>query len=412
MADRPKLKAKTKIVNGERLPVDASVSVDVQEKPDSTKESIDYKFNAGNETIDQYNTRIATARGVGSPTMDEAFNLPELDTGDDLARFEKESLATASAPIDQEKIRRSYLSQFQDQINALNQVYDQQLAQARQEGVGRIGSGTAVLARRGLGGSPRGEAIKEQVLDKNRQVEGAIQAERAVAIQAIFGKATELAQKEAAELRAAKQKGATDYIEFVKGRNERKATNASAVVAALIAQGVDPNEMGTEELAAIASRIGVAPSSLLSSYQQSKAAEDKAAKEAEAKAARDGIFTLNEGEARYDAEGNVIAYRPKTYAPKEAKGTSASDIKAAALSGYSQAFTPGAYSGDVPTVDANGFATPAAWREAITEAPDYDISRKEFIEGFGHLLFRDKNGNIDRAYGLTPQEQKLVTGTT
>lgn len=62
-----------------------------------------------------------------------------------------------------------------------------------------------------------------------------------------------------------------------------------------------------------------------------------------------------------------------------------------------------------PVTDPNGFVTPAAWKRLIAQAPSEGLSRASFITQFGHLLFSTK-GKIDPQYGLTPAEQKLLTG--
>lgn len=85
---------------------------------------------------------------------------------------------------------------------------------------------------------------------------------------------------------------------------------------------------------------------------------------------------------------------------------------------YASAFSPGNMMADgTPTVDANGYITPAAFKAAIQEAPSNGITRKEFIEMFGPQLYREEKGDkktkgtVAAAYGLSPVEQKLVIGT-
>jgi len=80
---------------------------------------------------------------------------------------------------------------------------------------------------------------------------------------------------------------------------------------------------------------------------------------------------------------------------------------------YAAAFTPGNTMADgTPTVDQNGYITPKAFKEAAAEAAQYGITRKEFIELFGSMLYTDKDGMADKSYGLTPVEKKLIAGTT
>lgn len=216
------------------------------------------------------------------PTM-SAFQNPANTQQTEADRFQQQLYKDANSPIDQGAIRQNYINQFQDQINALNQVYDNQLAQARQEGVGRVGSGTAILARRGLAGSPRGESIKEGVLTQNRGIEGAIQNERNVAVQAIYGQATQLAAQEAADKRAAKERGASAYLDYLKGQDTRRESNLTSTVGALISQGIDPSTMDASEISNLAKTLGVDTQNILGSYKVAKAQADAQAAESQFK---------------------------------------------------------------------------------------------------------------------------------
>lgn len=78
---------------------------------------------------------------------------------------------------------------------------------------------------------------------------------------------------------------------------------------------------------------------------------------------------------------------------------------------FAAAFTPGNIMADgTPTVDQNGYITPKAFKEAASEAAQYGITRKEFIEMFGSQLYVDQDGLPDKGYGLTNVEKKLVAG--
>lgn len=81
------------------------------------------------------------------------------------------------------------------------------------------------------------------------------------------------------------------------------------------------------------------------------------------------------------------------------------------ISQYANAFAPGVRVSGVPTMDSNGFITPVAWKEAIREAPSKGVSRKEFIQNFGGMIYFDpKDEKPPKSYGLTDAEVKLITG--
>lgn len=79
---------------------------------------------------------------------------------------------------------------------------------------------------------------------------------------------------------------------------------------------------------------------------------------------------------------------------------------------FEAAFVPGATMADgTPTVDDNGYITPAAFKAAIKDAPAEGMSRPEFIKLFGNRVYSDSKKGIDaRTYGLTPAEIKIING--
>lgn len=84
----------------------------------------------------------------------------------------------------------------------------------------------------------------------------------------------------------------------------------------------------------------------------------------------------------------------------------AAEVKQENMNKVRTLFSPGYTLPDsqgVPFVDANGYATPQGWKTALAAS---GMSRQDFIKNFGDLVFR---GNM-QAYGLTPVEQKLITG--
>lgn len=243
---------------------------------------------------------------------------------------------------DPNEIRQQYINGFQDRINALNQVYDSQLATAKQQGLDRVGQGTAILARRGIAGSPRAVGIKEGILTQNRGIESEIQAQRNAEIGALLGQASQMAVEEARYRAEQKQNGVKSYLEELKGRDQRAQDMVGKNVAALIAGGYDINEIDVKDLA---KRLGVNTQDILSQYQTEKIKQDAAAKEAVLK----GQYNLAPGEIRFDANGKEVARggdKPQTGIIGE--------YEYAKAQGYSGSFTE--YQND----DANRRATAAS----------------------------------------------------
>lgn len=206
--------------------------------------------------------------------------------------------------VDTSSIRSRAISDVQDRINALNQVYDQQLARVQQEGVGRTGETTALLAARGLAGSMRGSAIADTTRGQNRQIEAGVDAERNNAIQGILADANKAAMQEIQSKTEARLGGASALISFLKGSDERKQNYVNSVAQNLIATGVDIENMTPDQIAQLsnaAQKAGVSMNNIIAAYNVAKASQGT----------EDG-FSLSSGQARYDAQGNLIAQNAGT----------------------------------------------------------------------------------------------------
>lgn len=276
-------------------------------------------------------------------TLDEVFKyeIPTQPTG--YAQYEDilAKQARGEDIVDTTAIRQEQLNAVQDRINALKQVYAQQLAKAQQEGVGRVGSGTAILASRGLAGSTRGEAIKEGVLDYNRQIENSILAEQNAAISSILMDAENSALAEAQRRRESLTEGAKSYIEFLKGQDERKSNNIDGVVTQLITQGIDPSTMTPDQINELATKLGTNPNTIISRYKTATYVPPQK---------RENI-KLSEGQAEFaynpeTGEYEKVASLAKTYAPKSPS-----------TSNLSTTISPSKYTNDLDAIIGNTVAT-------------------------------------------------------
>lgn len=227
--------------------------------------------------------------------------------------------------IDEKEIARRQRRLFQSQIDATNRMYDDILNQERLAGQGRLGTGRAIAARSGVLGSDFGEAQRQGIVGVNTAAERAVQNERAAKIGVILGEMRKAVADEITEKRAARQQGAENYINWLASSQTRKQNNANKAAQAILDAGLDPTQMDEAELTAIGQEAGLSVSDIISSYNQLKtanAAADLEARKTEAEIAKNQRFSLSEGQGMYDAEGNLIASRAKTYAP----GTGATAI--------------------------------------------------------------------------------------
>lgn len=245
----------------------------------------------------------------------------------------------ASKGLSESDMRNKALAAMQAQIDATNSYYASKLGEARRQGQGRLGSSTAIQARRGLLGSDFGAALTDETNNANTQVYNSIEEERNAKVQALLSEAKTSGEERYQKEREAIEGGLKSRLEYIKGKEERNKTQSQAAVAALVAQGVDPSTLDESTLGKLAEGYGVKGSDVLSSYKSAKYTSDKAA--ADEKKKRDEVLadkaldqkykmefeqskpvSLSEGGRLYDPKtGKQIAYNPKTYAPKDGDAT-------------------------------------------------------------------------------------------
>jgi hypothetical protein len=215
-------------------------------------------------------------------------------------------------PQEERRIQREQMRLFQKEIDATNQIYDQMVSQARLEGQGRLGSQAAMGARAGLLGSDFQGAAEAGLQAETRGITSGLNAERSAKIAVIMGKGRQAAVDEIAAKNKANREGADAKIKFMQEKQDRKTRNLNMLAKSLVEQSIDPTTLSEEELAGIAASYGTTVEDINASYTSAKVAADANVE--------DNTFTLSEGQARYDADGNVIASRAKTYAPKDSDG--------------------------------------------------------------------------------------------
>lgn len=219
--------------------------------------------------------------------------------------------------IDEEQIRRDTLRGFQSEIDALNNVYADKLSRAKVEGQGRLGTTGAVNARRGLLGSDFGNATTDRVNAGNEEIYGSIEAEKQAKISELLRAASDEGSKAIEAKRLAKNSSLKDYIQNLSEATNEATKRAGTVAAGFLNGGYDIDDESMKGvLEQAAQNAGVDVKQIKEAYKLAKQTQDKAAEEA----AKEGQFNLSEGQARYDANGKLIAQRGKTYAPKAGTG--------------------------------------------------------------------------------------------
>ena len=213
---------------------------------------------------------------IDNVTVSDLYSglVPEVDQQQVDARNRLEDILKEQVkPVDESAIRQQTLDRFQAEIDALNRVYVEKRLEEEKIGQGRLGSSTAIQARRGLLGSDFGAAQTEQTQNLNQQIIRGLDEEKNLRIQNLLGRARSEAQDEIQAKQAARKAGAQEYIDFLAGATERKNQRISSTLQNLLSNKI---EVDDTVIAQLAKELGVSAQILKSQYTQAKAAKDAA----------------------------------------------------------------------------------------------------------------------------------------
>jgi hypothetical protein len=288
-------------------------------------------------------SQIPTATGMSTPATVYGADLNSYNASDpydtELGNQTKNAEVTANQTVSPERIYRDKLKLYQKEIDAVNQLYAQKINTENIAGQGRLGSGRAIQARSGLLGSDFGSAQNDTIGQYNSDIVSGLQGEQNTMIQSILGKARKDATEEAAAKTLAKSEGAASYLKFLGEQSTRKAAKFEDFLATL--GDTDLSKINPTNLAEVAKSYGVSVDTLKTKVKEAKDATATAAKEAdlknrkgeadiakiEADIASGKLITMSEGNKLFNTEtGEVVAYNPKTYAPKAQTGGVGSGI--------------------------------------------------------------------------------------
>lgn len=221
--------------------------------------------------------------GLGTPTDQDEINT-----------LRKKLYETSQAEPDINTIRADFLAAQDQQIKAIGSMYDSLVAQKKIEGTGRLGEQRAISARSGLIGSTFGETQKTKVEQTNADIVASVEAERAAKISAILAGVEDKVSARIAEARAAKEKGAEEWLTYLEGQAERKKSDATDTINALLNQDIALEDITDEEKQRLAGALGLSITDFENKYK-GEIAKAKAAAEAAA-AKEDRLLTMAEAE--------------------------------------------------------------------------------------------------------------------
>lgn len=364
----------------------------------------------------------AAASYKPAPTIAAAYNLPTVQEDpaltsarSDVDTYNK-TVASGGSVVNEGKIRSDTLRQFQAEIDATNALYADKLNQAKLTGAGRVGSDTAIQARRGLLGSDFGATQTNSINEGNNQIYNSIGDEKATAVQAILGKAKQAAVDAIAARTKAIGEGLDGHLKYLSEAGERKKTNAQNAAAFIYSQKFSPDQLTPEELAKTAKDYGVTTDDIKNSFIEVKKTKDAEAAKAAADAAKEKNASLPASAQEYEyakAQGYKGSYTQYQTEDANRKALSAR-ASASTLDERNQAivqqvntlFAPGYIVPDskgIPFIDQNGYATPEGFKTAALKA---GLPRADFIKQFGYLVAP----GLESKYGITGAELKLITG--
>lgn len=198
-----------------------------------------------------------------------------------------------TAPIDEEAIRQQKLAEMQAQIDATNKIFAEKLKREQVSGLGRLGTTTAIGARRGLIGSDFGTAQMNQTEDANKASENLVEQDRLATINALLSEGKNNASKEISEKRQAMLSGYEARRDWYAGQDERKSQKAQKAVTALVNSGVNLEDFSESDFASYAKSYGLTKDEIKSAFNTKKAEQDKLAQE-QSKAELENVKTQAE----------------------------------------------------------------------------------------------------------------------
>lgn len=240
---------------------------------------------------------------------------------------------------DPKVLYQNMLTEQQARIDSINNVYNDQLNQARIKGQGRLGSTTALNARSGLLGSDIGQANTNVQQDANTDAEKAIENEKKAAIEAVYSKIRSDAVEQAKANTLAKTQGADAIIANAAAKAEKRKSNAVTAIKSLIQGKIkDVSTIPADVLDTYLKGLGLTKDEFTTQFNtelktqteaetKTKNEQDKATQDIlKSKAETDKLLaeikqgkwiTIGDGSKIYNPETKVTITNPKTFAPKE-----------------------------------------------------------------------------------------------
>lgn len=304
-------------------------------------------------------------------------------------------------------IYQNKLKEFQAQIDSINNVYADQLAQARVQGQGRIESRQFAQGRAGQIGSGTGEAGINAVEEANFEIEKALINEQNNKIQEILTGVRKGAAEDLAAKTKAKKEGADAILANNLSAKEERKKRLTNVVSKMISGGFKIEDMSPEQIKEITDKLGVNESDIKALYTEQKTEKDLAATKAsqeeekrqlDLKKTEADISKINSDVANW---GKMTDYQKQQIAVDWYKAKNptipASDTKVNNLVEFSNALSQ--------SLDQNSKLTPAQYNAFKSQYIAADIGNaKDFDSNYAQHVYINKK---DKEFGYTGADYGL-----
>ena len=371
----------------------------------------------------------STPAPAAAPAPYNATVNPDVSGVNDATAARTAAYSLSNNPTSED--RANALSMFQGEIDALNSVYADQKRAESLAGANRVGSNTAIEARRGLLGSDFGTAGANAVVAANTEAQNAIDNKHNLDIQGVYGKIATAAAAAATNRVSAAQKGADALLEEKKSRISSAKDAVTASVKDYLAAGNDGSKLTTQDAQNIVDTykakginisIGDVTEAVKAAVTASTEAKAKQAKEAAdlahtvaetANVAKPASVQEYEYAKANGYKGTYSQYQNddanRKIAIAHASQASQTDKKLQGVTVLQSKLVPGAVlpSGETIMNPDGNYINPAALTKILDNSSSINLTPEEVLSNVGGKLYIDpKTDKPSANYKLTPKQLK------
>lgn len=354
-----------------------------------------------------------------TPTIGEAYqnSTPQEDPNLASARTAQDTFyqnqAKGTPVVDEAAIRANTLAGFQGEIDAVNAIFADKLKQAKLAGTARLGSDTAIQARRGLIGSDFGAGQTGEVNRGNQDVYNSIENEKQNAIQVILSKGKQQADARIAEKTKAIAEGLDSHLKYLAEAGSRKETNATKAAQFIYMQKLSPQDLTSSQLSETAKNYGVSVDDIKNAYTTVKKTGDAEATKTALDLAKEKNQSLPASAQEYEyakANGYKGSYTQYQTEDANRKATAIGVVKSGGA-----AFAPAQISAFTTQIQnsrgADGYVDPNVYQQAYEAWIQAGALSKDFLTKYPpNNYVNPVNNELPNYLRSTKQSTKPKTG--